>query len=682
MTGLHFSLLGEFRCYTEAERLVEIPTSRGRGLVAYLIMHPEEAIPRQKLAGLLWPEKEEAQSRANLRKSLSRIRTALASLGPNSLVDRGSSVTLVSPHLTVDALKFRELVAAATPHSLQQAVTLYRGEFLEGCGDCGDEFEHWMLGQRRHLAEMAQEALRRLVDHYVSVGAVDQAIHASLHLIELDELNESAHRMLMRLYLNQDRVGAACRQYQICRSLLERELNVTPDSETESLRALLESRFPGADLIEQTVTAETDRLPEHATVAQTAARNRERSRQVLMTLPSIAVIPFQVRSSPEPLQHIADGMVEDLIISLGRFRNLQVLAPASVFAYRDAAANEHAVGAELGARYAVAGTIQAIDSAVKVTVRLTDTQTLEQLWGERFECSRNEILRIEDEILSRIAATLVDHVERVELEQVRELASVNWPAYELMLQGWQHLRRLDLASIESAKKFFSLAVEQNPRLGRAYLGLALAHLREWACNSWNMWFFAPQVAEDYAAKALALDDYDARAHCMMGLCQLYTGDYSLAGQRLSRALELNPSDADVLAHAACGLAMLGEHEAAIECGTKALRLSPHHPDWYVSFAGFALMTGRRYQEAIAVMSEAPEAVCDTPSYIAVCYAHLGLVDESKQYVETLQRHYQRQLARGDYPADTTCIDWVLSMAPYRLDGDRQHFFEGLKIAGF
>ena len=111
---------------------------------------------------------------------------------------------------------------------------------------CGEEFDDWLGTERRRLDEMLQQALQRLLEHYVVTGAIDRAIQVALRLLASDPLQESVHRSLIRLYMYQDRVGAALDQYRQCRELLARELGVEPAPETESLRAQLLKLAPAA----------------------------------------------------------------------------------------------------------------------------------------------------------------------------------------------------------------------------------------------------------------------------------------------------------------------------------------------------------------------------------------------------------------------------------------------------
>ena len=146
-------------------------------------------------------------------------------------------------------------------------------------------------------------------------------------------------------------------------------------------------------------------------------------------------------------------------------------------------------------------------------------------------------------------------------------------------------------------------------------------------------------------------------------------------------LALDPNDTDVLAQAAAVLAIMGESGTAVDAARKALRLAPHHPEWYAACAGTAFFTARQYREAIEIAETAPEANCDTPACLAASHAYLGRTRKASLYRDTLYRHYDNQLKRGWYDSNLSCIDWLLCMSPYRKPEDEAHYLEGLGTAG-
>ena len=288
---------------------------------------------------------------------------------------------------------------------------------------------------------------------------------------------------------------------------------------------------------------------------------------------------------------------------------------------------------------------------------------------------------MQDELVSGIVGPLAVQIETAEIKKARRRRPEDWQAYEYWLRGWHTLRRVDTAAIDEGRGYFERAIEKDPSFARAYVGLASANLSEWFCYSWGHWVFGREEALRCARTAVELDNNDHRAHCMLGMAELYQGDYEAARLRLVRALRLNPNDADVLAHVSFAMALIGDHDLAVEAGHNALRLSPHHPDWYGTFIGVAFFAARLYDEAIEAMAAAPEATCVTPAFIAASYAHLdaapGSTDIGRRSVATTAISWRAATLRGD-----GCVDWLLGLDPFQRAEDAEHYEAGLRMAGF
>ncbi len=676
MALLYLDLLGGFGCRTATGSAVGFPTRKVRALLAYLALNAARGQRREQLAALFWDDRSEAEARANLRKTLSRLREALPAAARDCLIADAGGIALRADEIEIDALQFERLAADGTPETLERAAILHRGPLLAGFAEVGEGFDDWLSTERRRLDEILQQVLHRLLDHYVVTGAIERAIQVALRLLALDPLQEGVHRALIRLYMYQDRVGSALDQYRRCRELLERELGIAPAPETERLRAELSKLLPvGAG----PAGPEGDELPERGAVLRAASEDRARRRAEPTGRPVIAVLAFAAGDAD---RHLGDGLADDLATELGRFRELDVIAPATALAYRASALPPERVGRELGSSYMLDGSLRVAGDRLRMTVRLVETASARQLWAERYDCARGQLFDVQDEVVGRIVGTVIGRIEQSRLEFARRRRPDDLAAYDLWLRGWSALKRPDLAALGDARRCFQEAVARDPQFARAYVGLAMAYLNEWACFSWNHWFFLRQEALDLAQKAIELDERDHRAHCVLGVAKLYGRDYEGARRQLLRALELNPNDADVLAHAAAAMALIGEPELAVEAGRSALRLAPHHPEWYTAFAGIALFSARLHDEAIATMAPAPEALCNTPAFIAAAYAHLGEIEACPGHRETVYRHHRRQLARGLFPSGISCIDWLVAMDPFRRPADAEHYAEGLRKAGF
>jgi DNA-binding SARP family transcriptional activator len=233
MARLSLRLLGGFLLRADG-RPRPLPARKAQALLAYLAVRGGRAHARATLTGLLWADAGERQARQSLRQTMVRLRRALGER-PRALVAQGDTVTLTPAALEVDVTAFEQLVRRGTAEALETAVALYQGPLLDGVHVAASEFEEWLESERARLAELALEALRRLVDRHIKSGRVEAAIQAAARLLALDPLQEEVHRALMRLHARQGRRAAALRQYQSCVAVLQKELGVEPDASTRRL---------------------------------------------------------------------------------------------------------------------------------------------------------------------------------------------------------------------------------------------------------------------------------------------------------------------------------------------------------------------------------------------------------------------------------------------------------------
>lgn len=673
-------LLGRLEYRTASGSAVVITSSKAQALLAYIAMHPSRRIDRATLATLLWDEAPPSRARANLRKTLSRLRDTLTAAKATALLIDPQSVALDTANLKIDALDLVQQQSLATPDSQQRMLELTHGDFCQGMEPGGEVLTNWLETQRRHFREIVEQARISLAAHYLAIGAIDAAIEMSLGCLADDPLREDVHRDLMQLYLHQDRIGAALKQYRHCEAVLREELNASPGAQTQALLSSIQRKTPSGREAEQ-LTYESDTVPERADLLQSMARQRERYRAGLNVSPSIAVLAFADDDISERAG-LGITFAEEIATTLGRFREIEVLAPSTAYAYRESALDWPSIGEELRVNYLCGGRILTVGGQLTLTARLLDARDGRQLWAERFETDRDNLFGLHDDVVARVATTLIGKIEVDRLKSANAMRPRDIKAYELWLRGRNALRQPGRSSLEEASRYFRQALERDPAYSRAHVGLAMTMLGEGACYRWNHWVFLKEEALALARKALTTDPDDAHAHCILGMTEFYRGRYDSALGRLRHAVGVNPNDPDVLAHAAVGLALLGEHATAVDAGRRALRITPHYPEWYAAFAGIALFAAREYREAIETMSTAPEALCNTAAFIAASYAYLGEEGRCDNYRATVWRHHKRQTERGDFPADTSCMDWLLALDPFRIESDLDHYATGLKRSGF
>jgi len=210
--ALQVNLLGGLQVCPDGQgEALVFPTRKAAALLAYLACPPGRAHARNKLAALLWSDRPDTQARASLRQELYALRRELSPFEPKALRLQGDSVTLEGASVEVDVLHFRRLVSDGTPTSLEGAVALYQGDFLEGLAPDAPLFEEWLVVERERLREQAAEALAKLFAHQRSAGEIEAALQTGLRLLAFEPGQEPVHRAVIRLQLLLGRRGAALR---------------------------------------------------------------------------------------------------------------------------------------------------------------------------------------------------------------------------------------------------------------------------------------------------------------------------------------------------------------------------------------------------------------------------------------------------------------------------------------
>ncbi len=264
MSDIEIRLLGGFdiRCGDATVRKFE--SQKARALLAYLAIHPGQALSREHIATLLWSDKDESSARRNLRQVLYSLRTAFAEaqLTTDLLDGEGQDVRL-HPELDVwvDVRDFEHAIErgldGAEPDSQQlgRAARLYAGDFLSGffVRDC-PSFEEWLVTTQERLRESALASFHTLVGSCLRRGESRMGIHYARRLLAIDPLSERAHRQLMRLYGQSSRRTRALAQFEELRNLLNQELGVEPLAETTTLyQSILLEDLPEEEKTEESI---------------------------------------------------------------------------------------------------------------------------------------------------------------------------------------------------------------------------------------------------------------------------------------------------------------------------------------------------------------------------------------------------------------------------------------------
>ena len=276
MTELNLQVLGAFRVQDSAGAEIRIASRKGRALLAYLALRPGESHSRDRLATLLWEDADEELARTSLRQALAALRKSLPADAHKALLADTESVGIDPAIVRSDLHAFRRALNAGTRTSLQEAMTHYRGDLLDGFDARSTAFDEWLTSERLTLRKELSDALNRLAELCVANGDSEGALAASTKLVALEPLNEAAHRRVMELHAKRNAYAESLRQYRVCRDVLRRELDVAPEPATEQLyrdlmrrrRAALGPSDSEDAALDDTATHEAPRVSEPAAAVE------------------------------------------------------------------------------------------------------------------------------------------------------------------------------------------------------------------------------------------------------------------------------------------------------------------------------------------------------------------------------------------------------------------------------
>jgi adenylate cyclase len=389
--------------------------------------------------------------------------------------------------------------------------------------------------------------------------------------------------------------------------------------------------------------------------------------------PSVAVLPFNNMSGDPEQNYFADGISEDITTELSRFHSIFVISRNSSFTYRGDAVNAQQVGRELGVEYIVEGSVRKAGNRVRVTAQLIAVATGNHLWAERYDRNLEDIFAVQDEITETIVSTLAGRIEAAGIHRAKRKTTENMFAYDYLLRGLDLHKsgRTTLEEAVQAVEMFTKAVELDPGFARAHAWLACASTRLWPENPSEEQ--ANLLWDDCMAKdqkALSNDENESEAHRIIGAIYLNKRQFDRANHHMSKAIALNPNDAHIAAKAASFLSYAGRPEEAVASVKRAMRLNPHHPDWYWQELGLALYIGGHYTNAISAFNRVGNFVEFDYAYLAACCVALGEIEQAKSHVADLVR------MKPD-----ASVRYYEKSQPYKNDADLERFLDALRKAG-
>jgi adenylate cyclase len=383
--------------------------------------------------------------------------------------------------------------------------------------------------------------------------------------------------------------------------------------------------------------------------------------------PSIAVLPFENMSGDPEQEYFADGMVEEIITALSRFKWLFVIARNSSFTFKAKAVDVKEVGRRLGVRYVLGGSVRRASGKVRITGQLIDAVTGAHIWADRFERDLTDIFALQDEVTVAVVSAIQPKLLQTEIAMATRRRPENLTAYDLFLRAIQQYYPMTREGGHEVIRLAHRALELDPQFGFLAALAGDCHTRNVQLGYSN----DPQLDRKEAVRLLRLalsadaDDPDTLALCS-AITVFMVEDDETAIEMANRAAALNPNSFFAWNFRGWVHQIAGLPEEAVQCFERAIRISPVDPllPLMLIGTGRAFIELRRFEEAIVA---GKKALRQNPSSafayrcLVSAFAHLGRDTEAREAAARLLETdpaftISARIARGGRSNEKLLID--------------------------
>ena len=383
----------------------------------------------------------------------------------------------------------------------------------------------------------------------------------------------------------------------------------------------------------------------------------------------VAVLPFANMSSDAAQDHFANGITEDVITDLSRWRTISVASRRASLRLKGDPGDLLVVAREIGVTFLVEGSIRRLGKRVRINVQLVDARTGNHVWAERYDRPLATLSVLQDEVVRQIVGTLVGRVYVNEAEFLRRRPPTHPAACDLVMRA--NWLSWDVAATRAeATRCLEQAIELDPAYGLAYSLLSLVLQRERHRGGAR----SPEIQEKafaLAKRAVELADADSTSHIALAFFYMDQRSFAEALSHMQHAVAINPANPALQADFGVLLTRVGRAEEAVEWLRGARSADPFFgPAWYWQQLGFAQMALRRYAEALVDFERETPRTADTLAMMAGCCAKLGLTERAQGLMaECLE-----------VQPEATLRDLV-DRTPFAQASDSEHLAECLSLAG-
>ena len=354
--------------------------------------------------------------------------------------------------------------------------------------------------------------------------------------------------------------------------------------------------------------------------------------------PSIVILPFKNLSNDTEKEFLADGISEDIISALSKFKSLFVIAKNTSFSFKDQSTNISKIANELNVRYICEGSVRSSGNRIRVSAQLNDAETGNSIWSDKYDGNLDDIFELQDQITQILSSQIHQEVNYIELSNIKKRDTINFKAWELFQRGLNSLYIMNKDSLYEAADYFYKAIEVDDNFAQAHSHLAFT------ISHFVFLGFSENINNDiskasiHVNKALDCDNRDSLAHEMLARIYSLSKKHGQAIASAEKAIECNPNSSSAYFFYASALLFANKPKEALDPINKAFKLSPRDPRRFAFLHGKAMILGEigYLEESVALAREAisiPHGDFRSALILARFCAELDLIEEAQKAIE-------------------------------------------------
>ena len=544
-------------------------TRKAKLVLALLCLFEEQGVDRPSLAELIWPDRSDGQARTSLRQALSALRKALPAILPDFTIEStNDKLVLFGPPEMADVRIFQRLVTSDERSDWIEAATGYRGDLLNGI-EMPDRLRDNLMPLRMKFRQQALDLVERLsIDFGLSENGMVECEALANRLLGADPAAEEAHRAVMRLRLRTKQVNSARKQLELCINAVERELGTKPETATLQL----------IDNFDQRTGVETTAAEPPVQGSQPTSVSTGQSRDAnLFRRPAVLFLPFEALSRSDDDILLASGLCEDIRTTLACWRSFPVIGPEAL---GGATGDIQYLASSVDATYVVTGSVRRSGHRARVTARLIDASSGQELWSQTFDGNLEDVFEFQDELSRRIVSQIVPEISHATAQRITVARPKDLETWELLAKAVDAERRggdgygTPEANNEQ-RLYVGEAIERDPELCEAWARLGRCYFRDFLLGWVEDTSKALERSLEATARAVQIDPGNSIAQAFRAQSLLF-GNHDAQGalEHASEAVRLNPSNVMGNYMMGCTLVYCGEPETAYDHYETVLRLNP------------------------------------------------------------------------------------------------------------